>query len=36
MTTLNFTKYLDKTAIIITTFKNDDSEFDVVDFMPRV
>ena len=28
-------KYLDKTAIIITTFKNDDSEFDVVDFMPR-
>ncbi len=28
-------KYLDKTAIIITTFKNNDSEFDVVDFMPR-
>ena len=28
-------KYLDKTAIIITTFKNDDSEFDLVDFMPR-
>ena len=28
-------KYLDKTAIIITTFKNDASEFDVVDFMPR-
>ena len=28
-------KYLDKTAIIITTFKNDDSEFDVIDFMPR-
>ena len=28
-------KYLDKTAIIITTFKNDHSEFDVVDFMPR-
>ena len=28
-------KYLENTAIIITTFKNDDSEFDVVDFMPR-
>ena len=28
-------KYLENTAIIITTFKNDNSEFDVVDFMPR-
>ncbi len=28
-------EYIEKTCILITRFKNSDSEFEVVDFMPR-
>ena len=28
-------KYMEKTCILITTFKNSENEFEVIDFMPR-